>query len=47
MGIAFSLIAGASVSGLVLTGLVSGRAGLRDLLARLLRWRVPSKPTGA
>jgi membrane protease YdiL (CAAX protease family) len=40
MGIAFSLMAGPSVSGLVLTGLVSGRAGLRDLLARLLRWRV-------
>lgn len=40
MGIAFSLMAGPSVSGLVLTGLVSGRVGLRGLLARLLRWRV-------
>ena len=39
MGIAFSLMAGPSVSGLLLTGLVSGRTGLRDLLARLLRWR--------
>jgi membrane protease YdiL (CAAX protease family) len=32
--------AGPSVASLVLTGLVSGRAGYRDLLARLLRWRV-------
>jgi membrane protease YdiL (CAAX protease family) len=43
MGIAFSLMAGPSVSGLLLTGLVSGRAGLRDLLARLLRWRVAAR----
>ena len=35
-GIAFSLMAGPSMSGLVLTGLVSGRASLRDLFARLL-----------
>jgi membrane protease YdiL (CAAX protease family) len=43
MGIAFSLMAGPSVSGLLLTGLVSGRAGLGDLLARLLRWRVAAR----
>jgi membrane protease YdiL (CAAX protease family) len=43
MGIAFSLMAGPSVAGLLLTGLVSGRAGLRDLLARLLRWRVGAR----
>ena len=43
MGIAFSLMAGPSVSGLLLTGLVSGRTGLRDLLARLLRWRVAAR----
>lgn len=43
MGIAFSLMAGPSVSGLLLTGLVSGRAGLRHLLARLLRWRVAAR----
>ena len=43
MGIAFSLMAGPSVSGLLLTGLVSGRAGLRDLLARLIRWRVAAR----
>jgi len=40
MGIAFSLMAGPSVAGLLLTGLVSKRAGLRDLSARLHRWRV-------
>jgi membrane protease YdiL (CAAX protease family) len=33
-------LAGPSVASLVLTGLVDGRAGYRDLLARLLRWRV-------
>jgi membrane protease YdiL (CAAX protease family) len=34
------MIAGPSVAGLLLTGLVAGRAGYRELLARLLRWRV-------
>jgi membrane protease YdiL (CAAX protease family) len=34
------VLAGPSVAGLLLTGLVSGRAGYRELLARLLRWRV-------
>ena len=43
MGIAFSLMAGPSVSALLLTGPVSGRAGLGDLLARLLRWRVGAR----
>ena len=43
MGIAFSLMAGPSVAGLLLTGLVHGRAGLRDLLARLLRWRAGAR----
>jgi membrane protease YdiL (CAAX protease family) len=31
---------GPSVAGLLLTGLVHGRAGFRELLSRLLRWRV-------
>jgi membrane protease YdiL (CAAX protease family) len=35
-----AMLAGPSLAGLLLTGLVAGRAGYRDLLARLLRWRV-------
>jgi uncharacterized protein len=35
-----AMLSGPSVAGLLSTGLVSGRAGLRDLLARSLRWRV-------
>ena len=43
MGIAFSLLAGPSVAGVLLTGLVSGWTGLQDLRARLLRWRVAAR----
>ena len=35
--------AGPSVAGILLTGLVYGRAGLRELLSRLLRWRVGAR----
>jgi uncharacterized protein len=38
-----ALFAGPSISGLVMTGLVSGRAGLRDLLVRMTHWRVAPK----
>jgi membrane protease YdiL (CAAX protease family) len=38
-----ALFAGPSIAGLVMTGLVSGRAGLRELLSRLLRWRVGAR----
>ena len=38
-----ALFAGPSVAGLLTTGLVSGRVGLRDLLSRLLRWRVRAR----
>jgi membrane protease YdiL (CAAX protease family) len=31
---------GPSISGILMTGLIYGRAGLRRLLARLLKWRV-------
>jgi membrane protease YdiL (CAAX protease family) len=37
------MLAGPPVAGLLLTGLVYGRAGLRELLARLLRWRVGAR----
>jgi membrane protease YdiL (CAAX protease family) len=35
-----AVLAGPSLAGILLTGLVSGRAGFRELLSRLLRWRV-------
>lgn len=38
-----ALFAGPSLAGVLTTALVSGRAGLRDLLARLLRWRVGAR----
>ncbi len=36
-------IAGPSVAGILLTSLLYGRAGLRELLSRLLRWRVGAR----
>jgi uncharacterized protein len=38
-----ALFAGPSVAGVAMTVLVSGRAGLHDLLARLVRWRVGAR----
>jgi membrane protease YdiL (CAAX protease family) len=38
-----AMLAGPSVAGILLTGLVQGRAGLRDLLSRLIRWRVGAR----
>jgi membrane protease YdiL (CAAX protease family) len=35
-----ALFAGPSIAGLVMTGVVHGRAGYRDLLSRLVKWRV-------
>jgi pimeloyl-ACP methyl ester carboxylesterase/membrane protease YdiL (CAAX protease family) len=37
------MLAGPSIAGLLLTGLVDGRAGYRDLSARLLKWRVAGR----
>src|SRR5436190_1372431 len=34
------MLAGPSIAGLLLIGLVDGRAGYRELSARLLKWRV-------
>jgi uncharacterized protein len=38
-----ALFAGPSVAGLLTTGLVSGRVGRRELLSRLLQWRVRAR----
>jgi len=38
-----ALFAGPSVAGTLMTGFVSGRAGFRGLLSRLLRWRVGAR----
>jgi uncharacterized protein len=38
-----ALFAGPSISGVVMTALVGGRAGLHDLIGRLLRWRGGAK----
>lgn len=35
-----AMLAGPSVAGLVVTGVVAGKPGLRELRARLLRWQV-------
>jgi membrane protease YdiL (CAAX protease family) len=36
----FAALAGPSVAGITMTAVLHGRAGLRDLLTRVLRWRV-------
>ena len=36
-------VAGPPVAGILLTGLLYGRAGFRDLLARMTRWRVGAR----
>ncbi len=38
-----ALLAGPSVAGILLTGLVDGRAGLREFRSRLIRWRVGAR----
>ena len=38
-----AMLAGPPVAGILMTVLVGRRAGLRDLLSRLLRWRVPAR----
>ena len=38
--VVLAMLPGPAVAGLLLTGLVHGKAGLRDLLSRMLRWRV-------
>jgi membrane protease YdiL (CAAX protease family) len=38
-----AMLAGPSVAGVLLTGLVYGTAGLRELIGRLIRWRVGAR----
>jgi membrane protease YdiL (CAAX protease family) len=38
--VVLAMLAGPSVAGILLTGLVDGKAGLREVLSRLLKWRV-------
>jgi uncharacterized protein len=38
-----AMLAGPPIAGLVMIGITSGRAGFRDLLARLTRWRVGAR----
>jgi membrane protease YdiL (CAAX protease family) len=38
-----AMLAGPSVAGILLTGLFGGRAGLRELLTRLSKWRVGAR----
>lgn len=39
-GAVLAMIVGPSIAGILLTGLIDGRRGLRALLSRVLRWRV-------
>ena len=41
--VASAMLAGPAVAGILLTVLLSGTAGLRELLSRLLRWRVGAR----
>ncbi len=41
--VVLAMLAGPSVAGILLTGLVDGRAGLREFLSRLLKWRVGAR----
>ena len=43
LGAILAVLVGPSVSGILLTGLVHGRAGFRDLFIRMRRWRVGTR----
>src|SRR5512143_2315954 len=37
------MVAGPSVAGITMTAVMEGKAGLRDLFARMHKWRVPAR----
>lgn len=41
--VVLALLAGPTVAGILLTGVVQGKAGLRDLLSSMLTWRVGAR----
>ena len=41
--VVLAMLAGPSVAGILLTGLIDGRAGLREFRSRLLKWRVGAR----
>jgi uncharacterized protein len=41
--VVLAMIAGPSVAGILLTGLLDGKTGLRETLSRLLRWRADAR----
>jgi membrane protease YdiL (CAAX protease family) len=41
--VVLAMLAGPSIAGMLMTGVVDGRAGYRGVLARLLRWRVGAR----
>jgi len=44
LGLAYvAMLLGPSVASILLTGLVDGRAGLREMLTRMTRWRVAAR----
>ena len=43
MSVYMMMLIGPSVAGVLLTGVVSGRAGFRELLSRLTKWRVGAR----
>ncbi len=43
MMVGMGMLFGPSIAGILLTGLVSGRAGYRELLSRLCKWRVGAR----
>src|SRR5512138_4010529 len=43
MMLGMATLLGPSTAGILLTGLASGRAGFRQLLSQLLRWRVGAR----